>query len=127
MSDRISVQMSLELFVDDEQAMREAGLERLKSAWSADEEFPYEDAAAVPLEAVVNSVLADALPLQLPGCRRGRLEVEETTMRQVSATSDADDDDTATDTDAEAADSEDGSETDDGTDTDTAGRNRDGR
>ncbi len=110
MPDRISVQMSLELFVDDEQAMREFGLERMKAAWSADEDFPYEDAAAVPLEAVVNSLLADALPLQLPGCRRGPLEVEESTMRQEAATSDADE-----------ADAD-----DDGTNTDSAGHNRDG-
>ncbi|MDQ3628301.1 MAG: hypothetical protein M3419_05750 [Actinomycetota bacterium] len=104
MADRISVEMALELFVDDERTMREAGLERLKAAWSADEDFPYEDAEAVPLEAVVNSLLADALPLQMPGCRRGRLDVDAGTLRHVDDTAEADRADDATETDDEAAD-----------------------
>lgn len=116
MSDRISVEMAVQLFVDDEQAMREAGLERLKAAWSADEDFPYEDAAAVPLEAVVNSLLADALPLEMPGCRRGRLEVEVGEVRSVDDT-DAD----SSDADSSDADSSDGDADDSDGDSDSAG------
>lgn len=105
MADRISVEMALELFVDDEQEMRTAGFERLKAAWSSDEDFPYEDAAAVPLEVVVNSLLADALPLQMPGCRRGRLEVDAAGLRHLDADADSDSDgdadEDATDTDTD--------------------------
>ena len=75
MSDRIHVTMALDLFVEDGGAMRQAAFERLRSAWSSDEDFPYESEADVPLDEVVHSLLADALPADLPGCRRSALEV----------------------------------------------------
>jgi hypothetical protein len=76
MSDRIHVTMALDLLVEDPGAMRQAAFERLRSAWSSDEDFPYESAADVPLDEVVHSLLADALPAELPGCKRSQLEVE---------------------------------------------------
>lgn len=84
MSDRIHVTIALELFVEDTAQMREAAFERLRSAWSGDEDFPYESAADVPLGEVVHSLVADALPADLPGCRRSQLEIE------VKESSDAD-------------------------------------
>ena len=76
MSDRIHVTMALDLFVEDGQAMRHAAFERMTSAWSSDEDFPYESEADVPLDVAVHSLLADALPADLPGCRRSQLEIE---------------------------------------------------
>ena len=76
MSDRIHVTMALDLFVEDDQALRQAAFERLQSAWSSEDDFPYESASDVPLDQAVHSVLADALPADLPGCRRSRLEIE---------------------------------------------------
>jgi hypothetical protein len=76
MSDRIHVTMALDLFVEDGDAMREAAFERLQSAWSSDDDFPYESADDVPVDQAVHSLLADALPADLPGCRRSQLEIE---------------------------------------------------
>jgi hypothetical protein len=76
MSDRIHVTIALDLFVEDSAQMREAAFERLRSAWSGDEDFPYESAADVPLGEAVHSLVADALPADLPGCRRSQLEIE---------------------------------------------------
>jgi hypothetical protein len=76
MSDRIHVTIALDLFVEDSAQMREAAFERLRGAWSGDEDFPYESAADVPLGEAVHSLLADALPADLPGCRRSQLEIE---------------------------------------------------
>lgn len=90
MSDQISVELALELFVDDEGAMRTAGFDRLKEAWSKDEDFPYEDPDGVPLDVVINSLLADALPLKLPGFRRGPLQIEKTSLRQVDDSDEGD-------------------------------------
>jgi len=76
MADPVRVRMAMDLFVEDEQAMREAALERLRDAWNADEDFPYAEASDVPFDQVVNSVVANALPLEFPGGRRGQLSVE---------------------------------------------------
>jgi len=76
MTDRIHVTMNIDLFVDDEKAMRDAAFERMREAWSSEDDFPFESAGDVPLGQVVHSLLADALPAELPGCRRSQLEVE---------------------------------------------------
>lgn len=90
MTDRIHVSMKLDLIVDDEQAMREAAFERLRGAWSSDDDFPYDSASDVPLGQVLHSLLADALPTELSGCRRSQLEVE--TEKAGSGDNDAGDD-----------------------------------
>jgi hypothetical protein len=74
-ADLIRVTMAVDLMVDDPQAMRDAAFKRLREAWTADDDFPYSSATELSTDQVVNSLLADALPLELPGCRRGRLEV----------------------------------------------------
>ncbi len=50
MTNRIRITMTCELYVDDEQAMREAAFERLRSAWTSDDDFPYASAGDVPLD-----------------------------------------------------------------------------
>ena len=87
MTDRIHVTMNIDLFVDDEKAMRDAAFERMREAWSSEDDFPFESAGDVPLGQVVHSLLADALPAELPGCRRSQLEVESDT----DGTADTDD------------------------------------
>jgi len=116
MTQPIHVRMAMDLFVEDEQAMREAALQRLRDAWSADEDFPYSDASDVPFDEVVNSLVADALPLELPGARRGQLSVEtesdgeETADSDESATTEAngDSDGDSDDGDSDDVDSDDG-------------------
>ena len=76
MTDRIHVTMNLDLFVKDENAMRETAYERMREAWTSDDDFPFDSAADVPLGQVIHSLLADALPADLPGCRRSQLDVE---------------------------------------------------
>ena len=76
MTDRVHVKAELELFVDDTEALRQSAFERLRSAWSGDDEFPYDSPDDVPLDQVVASVLADALPIELAGARRSALKVE---------------------------------------------------
>ena len=76
MTDRVHVKAELELFVEDAEALRKSAYDRLRTAWSGDDEFPYESPGDVPLEEVVASVLADALPIQLPGAKRSALAVE---------------------------------------------------
>ena len=76
MADLIRVTMAVDLMVDDPQAMRDAAFERLRKAWTSEDDFPYSSASELSTDQVVNSLLADALPLEFPGCRRGRLEVE---------------------------------------------------
>jgi len=76
MTDRIHVTMNIDLFVEDEKAMRDAAFERMRDAWSSEDDFPYDSAGDVPLDQVIHSLLADALPPELPGCRRSQLEVE---------------------------------------------------
>jgi len=75
MSHRIHVTMALDLFVEDAAAMRQVAFERLRGAWSGEDDFPYESEADLPLDVVVHSLLADALPADLSGCRRSQLEV----------------------------------------------------
>ena len=75
-ADLIRVTMAVDLMVDDPQSMRDAAFERLRKAWTAEDDFPYSSASELSTDQVVNSLLADALPLEFPGCRRGRLEVE---------------------------------------------------
>jgi hypothetical protein len=108
MTDRIRVTMAVDLFVDDEQAMREKAFATLRDAWDSEDEFPYSSASDVPLAQVINSVLAAALSLDLPGGRRGRLEVDAVGDKQSVETSEDDSsDDTGDDRDSDrGADSE---------------------
>jgi hypothetical protein len=76
MSDRIHVRVGLDLEVEDVDEMRDSSFQRLKAAWSQDEDFPYESAADVPLDEVVHSLLAAALPTEMPGCKRSQLQVD---------------------------------------------------
>ena len=120
MPDEIQLSMRMGLFVHDADQMRDAAYERLQEAWSQDEEFPYGSAKDVPLDVAVNSLLANALPVDLPGCRRGQLIVESAESDQEESGDDADEaaDEAAPDEDRDAAT---GSDTDDaatGSDTD---------
>lgn len=106
MTDRIRVTMAVDLFVDDEQAMREKAFATLRDAWDSEDEFPYSQASDVPLAQVVHSVLAAALSLDLPGGRRGRLEVNAGDKQSVETSEDDSVDDTGDDGDSERGDSE---------------------
>jgi hypothetical protein len=75
-ADLIRVTIAVDLLVDDPRAMRDAAFNRLREAWTSEEDFPHSSASELSTQQVVNSLLADALPLEFPGCRRGRLEVE---------------------------------------------------
>ncbi|HZJ07388.1 MAG TPA: hypothetical protein VFD59_18280 [Nocardioidaceae bacterium] len=108
MSDRIHVTMALDLFVEDAAAMRQAAFERLQGAWSSEDDFPYESEADVPLDEAVHSLLADALPAELPGCRRSQLEVEVESQSGADSKTDSRDDADATEDDADAEPSADG-------------------
>jgi len=90
MPGRVQVKLATNLFIDDQQAMRESAYERLRDAWSGDEDFPYASASDVPFDEVVHSLVADAVPLELPGCRRSAMEVE--VGEQVEESEDADED-----------------------------------
>lgn len=122
MTDRIHVTMRLDLLVDDEQAMREAAFERLRGAWSSDDDFPYDSASDVPLGEVLHSLLADALPTELPGCRRSQLEVETETAGSSEAEAEAEADST---TEGEPGRSSDEGSTDDSSTDNTSVRDGD--
>lgn len=117
MPDEIQLSMSMGLFVHDADQMRSAAYERLQEAWSGDDEFPYGAPEDVPLDVAVNSLLADALPVDLPGCRRGRLHVESAESDQLGEGADAGDDgdesDGAPDESADSSDGPDRSAVDD--------------
>lgn len=76
MTHQVHVTMEVEIFVDDEDALRQAAFERLRSAWRSDDDFPFETPGDIPLGQAVQSLLADAVPLDLPGARRSRLVME---------------------------------------------------
>jgi hypothetical protein len=57
MTDRIHVTMNIDLFVEDEKAMRDAAFERMRDAWSSEDDFPYDSAGDVPLGQVIHSQL----------------------------------------------------------------------
>ncbi len=80
MTDRVHVSVELELFVDDAAALRQSAFERLKSAWSSDDAFPYESPDDLPLEQAIASALGDALPIEFPGARRSQISVEAETV-----------------------------------------------
>ncbi len=105
MPDEIQLSMRMGLYVHDADQMRDAAYERLQEAWSQDEEFPYGSAKDVPLDVAVNSLLANALPVDLPGCRRGQLIVESADSDQEESGDDADEDadEAAPDEDRDAA------------------------
>jgi len=102
MPGRVQVKLATNLFIDDQDAMREAAYERLRDAWTGDGDFPYSSASDVPFDEVVHSLVADAVPLELPGCRRSAMEVE--VGEQVEESEDASADDQEEDSDAEAKD-----------------------
>lgn len=125
MSDRIHVTMALDLFVEDAAAMRQAAFERLRGAWSSEEDFPYESEADVPLDEAVHSLLADALPAELPGCRRSQLEVEVESQSGADSktdSSDGDDPEATNDSDAEPAAEGDADDDDESGDADDSDR-----
>jgi hypothetical protein len=118
MPGRLQVQLSMNVFIDDEQAMRDAAMQRLRAAWSGDDEFPYSTATDIPFDEVVHSLVADAVPLDLPGCRRSALHVEvgervedtdQDGTSQSAAADDATDREHEDDTDREQDDDEAGS------------------
>ncbi len=76
MTDRFHLTINVDLFIDDEEAMREAAFSRLREAWSSSDDFPYDSAADIPFEQVMHSLIADTIPAELPGCRRSQLDVE---------------------------------------------------
>lgn len=94
MPGRVQVKLATSLFIDDQGAMREAAYERLRNAWSGDDDFPYSSASDVPFDEVVHSLVADAVPLELPGCRRSAMEVEVGEQVEESEDASADDQDT---------------------------------
>jgi hypothetical protein len=102
MTDRIRVTMAVDLFIDDEQAMREKAFATLRDAWDSEDEFPYSSASDVPLAQVVHSVLAAALSLDLPGGRRGRLEVDAGDKQSVETSEDDSGDDTRDEGDSDS-------------------------
>jgi hypothetical protein len=106
MTDRIHVTMNIDVFVEDETAMREAAFERMRAAWSSEDDFPFESADDVPLGQVVHSLLAGALPAELPGCRRSQLEVES----DDADSSDDSDTDTPGSTTSDTSEAEEGSD-----------------
>ncbi|MEP6666247.1 MAG: hypothetical protein ABJA81_07360, partial [Nocardioidaceae bacterium] len=67
MSERVHVSMELDVFVDDQQAIRQSAFERMRAAWSSDDEFPFESPSDVPLGQAIQSLLAAALPLEITG------------------------------------------------------------
>ncbi len=84
MTERVHVEMTVDLFIDDQGALRESVFETMRKAWNAEEDFPYESAQDVPLATAIHSALAAALPLEFSGCRRGRLDAETSEPRRVS-------------------------------------------
>jgi hypothetical protein len=107
MPGRVQVKLATNIFIDDQDAMREAAYERLRDAWSGDDDFPYSSASDVPFEEVVHSLVADAVPLELPGCRRSAMEVEVGEQVHESEDASAEDQDTDEqegDSDAESKD-----------------------
>ncbi len=118
MTDRIRVTMAVDLFIDDEQAMREKAFATLRDAWDSEDEFPYSSASDVPLAQVVHSVLATALSLDLPGGRRGRLEVDAGDKQSVETSEDDSVDDTGDDGDSHDGDSNRGTDSEPDADSD---------
>lgn len=106
MPGRVQVKLATNLFIDDQDAMREAAYERLRNAWSGDDDFPYSSASDVPFDEVVHSLVADAVPLELPGCRRSAMEVEVGEQVEESEDASADDQDSG-DEDTDEQDAED--------------------
>jgi hypothetical protein len=116
MPGRVQVKLATNLFIDDQDAMREAAYERLRNAWSGDD-FPYSSASDVPFDEVVHSLVADAVPLELPGCRRSAMEVEVGEQVEESEDAPADDQDTDDqDTDDQDTDDQDTDEQEDDSD-----------
>lgn len=114
MADRVHVTMELELFVEDQDALRQAAYERMQSAWTSKDDFPFESASDVPLVQAIQSLLADALPIEFAGARRSRLSIETDDVESDSDDSRDDQDETSDNEEgAEAGDgSEDGSSSD---------------
>jgi hypothetical protein len=117
MPGRVQVKLATNLFIDDQQAMRESAYERLRDAWSGDEDFPYASASDVPFDEVVHSLVADAVPLELPGCRRSAMEVE--VGEQVEDSDDAPTSGDADDEDSDTDDQDSGDEETEDADTDS--------
>ncbi|HEY7045142.1 MAG TPA: hypothetical protein VH419_15840 [Nocardioidaceae bacterium] len=118
MTDRVHVTMDLELFVDDMDAMRKAAYERMKSAWSSDDAFPVESPDDVALDQAVASLLADALPISVPGARRSQLAVNTAEPERLDDGEHADENG---EQDDQTEDSDDSDEGDQGSDDDDQG------
>ncbi len=82
MTHRVHVTMEVELFVDDADAFRQAAFERMRHAWRSEDDFPFDAPGDVPLGQAVQSLLADAVPLDLPGARRSQLVMETEDVEQ---------------------------------------------
>ena len=88
----------VELFIDDAAALKNAAHERMRAAWTSDDAFPYESPDDVPFDQAVASLLADAVPITLPGARRSQLVVM---SEQVERDDDSDSDDEDGDNDGD--------------------------
>ncbi|MFY9915627.1 MAG: hypothetical protein WAK18_13230 [Nocardioidaceae bacterium] len=114
MTHRVHVTMEVELFIDDVDAFRQAAFERMHHAWRSEDDFPFDAPVDVPLGQAVQSLLADAVPLDLPGARRSQLvmeteDVEEDVDQHEEAPSedDRDDDQSEPEGDDEVAEADD--------------------
>ncbi len=92
MTHRVHVTIEVELFIDDEAAFRQAAFERMQTAWRSEDDFPFDAAEDVPLGQAVQSLLAAAVPLDLPGARRSQLVVETEDVEQDDSGSDGESD-----------------------------------
>ncbi len=123
MAHRVHVTMEVELFVDDEEALRQAAFERLRAAWRSEDDFPFDGPGDVTLGQAVQSLLADAVPLDLPGARRSQLVMEVEDVEQDDDESESD----GADEDAEQDDDEPESDgADERADESSAGQDADG-
>ena len=121
MTHRVHVTLEVELFVDDDDAFRQAAFERMRAAWRSEDDFPFDAPGDIPLGQAVQSLLADAIPVDLPGARRSQLvmETEEVEQDDETASQDDQDDDQDDDKDDDQDDDEgDASEGDEDTETD---------
>jgi hypothetical protein len=119
MSDRVHVSIELDVFVDDEEAMRQAAFERMQGAWSSEDDFPFDSPRDVPLSQAIQSLLAAAVPLEITGGRRSQLSIETEEAVSDDSAKDADDDTDAGDSEDDTGDEDAGGQADDDSDADS--------